>query len=124
MRGLPPERLTAFLELWTRTDWEFHEVLASAAPSHTLRRAHRSSFERYRQQVVAIVPGYGFRDHTLLEHDAILTAAINRDPDACHSAVERHLLSHRAVLKARQGDAAPRTHQRVSAGAGEGTVVL
>lgn len=103
MRGQLPERLSDFVELWTRTDWEFHEVLASAAPSKTLRYAHLRSFERYRQQVVAMVPAFGFRDQTLLEHDAILRAAIDRNPKDCHDAIEAHLFSHRAGLQARRG---------------------
>ena len=100
MRNHPAERLCDFIDLWTRTDWEFHEVLASAAPSRTLRDAHLRSFERYRQQVVAMVPAFGFRDQTLVEHDAILKVAIDRNPVACHAAIEAHLLSHRAVLTA------------------------
>ena len=104
MRSQSPERLCDLIQLWTRTDWEFHEVLASAAPSKTLRDAHLRTFERYRQQVVAMVPAFGFRDQTLLEHDAILRAAIDRDPQACHAAIEAHLFSHRAVLKARRGE--------------------
>ena len=92
------------IPVWTRIDWEFHEVLMSACPSQTLRDAHRNSFERYRQQVVAILPTYGFRPETISQHAAILKAATDRDPEACRHAIEIHLTSHRDVIIERKAD--------------------
>ncbi|MEE2953354.1 MAG: GntR family transcriptional regulator [Pseudomonadota bacterium] len=92
------------IPVWTRIDWEFHEVLMSACPSTTLREAHRNSFERYRQQVVAILPTYGFRPETIPQHAAILKAATERDAEACRRAIEAHLTSHRDLIVERKTD--------------------
>ena len=79
------------IPIWTRVDWEFHDTLLSECPSQVLRQVHRNIYERFRLQVVATLRNSGFRDETLREHEAILKAAIARDPDACAVALRNHL---------------------------------
>lgn len=79
------------LPIWTRADNQFHEVLVSAADSKTLSELRTNLFQRARQQVVACEPGFSFRPNDVLEHAAILNAALARDSDACEQAIILHL---------------------------------
>ncbi len=86
-------QLDPFIEIWTRTDSEFHETLASACPSSTLRNARQNAHERSRMHAICILPTYGFRDRTVPEHATILESALNRDVSACQAAITAHLES-------------------------------
>ncbi len=83
--------LKPFIEIWTRTDAEFHEVLASACPSPTLLAARRNAHERSRMQAILVLPTYGFRDRTVPEHASILEHALKRDIKGCQAAISAHI---------------------------------
>lgn len=93
------------LPIWTRADNEFHEALVSASGSQTLTELRANLFQRARQQVVACDPTFGFRQNTVLEHSAILNAAIARDSDACEKAIMSHLRSFHQTVS--DSDSAP-----------------
>lgn len=84
------ERLVEFIGIWTRFDWEFHETLISACGSQLLKETLHSLFYRYRQQLPGLVKDYGFHPRTVIEHKAILDAALARDPARCAEAIRRH----------------------------------
>jgi DNA-binding GntR family transcriptional regulator len=88
-----------FVPIWTRIDWEFHEVLLSAGGSDVLRATHRNIYEQFRQQVVATLSSAGFRLETIPEHAAILSAAVARDIPACQAAIAAHLQTYRADVR-------------------------
>ena len=94
-----------FIPLWTRIDWEFHDTLLSACPSDALRATHRNIYEQFRQQVVATVNRAGFRPETIVEHEAILRAAIARDIAGCQAAIDIHLQTYREDQRAMQKSA-------------------
>lgn len=95
-------KISEFIPIWTRVDWEFHAMLLSACPSEALRQIHRNIYDRFRQQVVLTHRDAGFREETLPEHEAILRAAINRDTAACNEALRRHLQTFREDLQRRK----------------------
>ncbi|MEM9603823.1 MAG: GntR family transcriptional regulator [Pseudomonadota bacterium] len=82
--------LDPFIEIWTRTDSEFHETLASACPSTTLRAARLNAHERSRMHAISILPTYGFRERTVPEHADILASALARDTPRCQAAIRAH----------------------------------
>lgn len=88
-----------FIPIWTRFDWEFHETLLSACPSATLRQSYQNTYERFRQQVAAVIDMAGFRKTTLAEHEAILRGAIERDANACQQAIHSHVRTFQAELE-------------------------
>jgi len=94
-----------FVSIWTRIDWEFHDTLMSACGSDILRETHRSIYDQFRQQVVAELDSFGFRDCTIPEHFDILTAAVNRDAEACCHAIDRHLQTYRDDMRSEKRSA-------------------
>jgi DNA-binding GntR family transcriptional regulator len=80
----------AALEPWRRFDAEFHQALISACGSRTLMATHAAVFARYlRYQNLAL----GFRgDIAVVEHRALLDAALRRDAAAARAVLARHIL--------------------------------
>ncbi len=91
------------LRIWTQAEHEFHGALGAACGSSVLIAAQRDAFIRFRLHLVSVFPGWGFRgEESLREHEAIVTAALKRDPAACSEAIRTHF-SHfpRALTKSR-----------------------
>lgn len=84
-----------FVSVWTKCDWEFHDTLMSACGSDLLRQTHRNTYDRFRQQVVAELRSFGFRNETVLEHKAVLDAALARDSALCADKLKSHLRVYR-----------------------------
>lgn len=83
---------TSNIYTWHQYDWEFHAALISACGSELHRKYHRQVFDQFRQYLLLELKTHGFRGNNIIdEHEAILTAALNRDVDACANALEKHL---------------------------------
>lgn len=84
--------ITAYIEQWSKQDWEFHYTLLSACGSALLMRSYKTTFDTFRMYAVSETKDYGFAGQmTIDEHNAIFEAAIARDIPACIAAIERHL---------------------------------
>lgn len=79
------------LGVWCEAEWEFHETLISACGSGAMHEMHRKVYDRHRQHNLALSSNYSFRDENIIEHKAILDAAMARDPDLCSGNIEIHL---------------------------------
>ena len=96
MRG--NDDLRSFIKWWSRYDQQFHEVLISACGSALLRQQYRSIYDKFRLHAVSELRTYGFRGEvTTNEHNDILTAALDRDADACAAAIDRHVTIYRSA---------------------------
>lgn len=84
-----------FVSVWTKCDWEFHDTLMSACGSDLLRQTHRSVYDQFRQQVVSELRYFGFYNETIIEHEAVLEAALARDPVLCAEKLKAHLRVYR-----------------------------
>ena len=84
------DHLKEHVPIWTRFDLEFHDTLVSACGSRLMQDALHSLFYRYREQLVGLVHGYGFRQGIVEEHKAILDAALARDAPRCAEAIRNH----------------------------------
>lgn len=79
------------LRIWSEAELAFHGALSSACDSSVLIEAQRNAFIRFRIHLVSVYPGWGFRGApSVQEHEAILQAALARDPDACRDAIRAH----------------------------------
>lgn len=95
--------LEPFVSVWTKCDWEFHDTLMSACGSDLLRQTHRAIYDKFRQQVVSELKYFGFRNETIVEHQAIVEAALARDPVGCAQKLKSHLRVYRDNNDARDG---------------------
>ncbi|MDU8942068.1 GntR family transcriptional regulator [Ovoidimarina sediminis] len=78
---------------WSDAEWTFHKVLISGCGSPLLRETYESIYLQFRQQMVSQERDFGsnyFRA-IIIEHQAILDAALSRDTEACRKAVYDHL---------------------------------
>lgn len=80
-----------YIAVWCEAEWEFHETLISACGSDAMQEMHRSVYDRHRQHNLALSDNYSFRDENIVEHKAILDAALARDPASCAANIEIHL---------------------------------
>ncbi len=78
------------LKLWSLAELEFHDTLLSACDSPFLRSSYRRTYDQFRQQKI-MQPEYGYHPENILEHQAIVSAALDRDPDACRVAIYEHM---------------------------------
>ena len=84
--------ITAYVERWSRQDWEFHSALLCACGSTLLMRNYKAVYDTFRMYAVSEVRNFGFSaSSTIDEHHSIYDAAVNRDELACHAALKRHL---------------------------------
>lgn len=90
---------SAFMDVWCACEWEFHNTLISACGSKTLLAAYRDVYDRQRQQLVMAVENSGSREGNVIEHRAILDAALARDSAAAASLIEVHLITGLKALK-------------------------
>lgn len=85
--------LSAYMDLWTEAERDFHETLISACGSEILRETYARVYLQFRQQMVNLERNFGanyFRT-IITEHRAILEAALSRDESACRLAIYDHL---------------------------------
>jgi DNA-binding GntR family transcriptional regulator len=87
--------------IWHQNDYEFHRALIAACDSELHINYHMRIFDQFRQFVTGDLRTEGFRGSALIiEHETILKAALARDFDTFHQALEQHL-SH--YLRKMQG---------------------
>ncbi len=82
------------IEVWCAAEWEFHQSLISACGSNLLEEMHRNVYDRFRLHLLTLLEGYGFRERAIAEHEAILQAALARDPELCAQKIREHLLKN------------------------------
>jgi DNA-binding GntR family transcriptional regulator len=81
-----------------RLDLELHRTLVDAAGNRQLATTHADlTVQVERARYLAILSDQRVRESTL-EHDAILTAALTRDPHALADAVRHHCAMTRAAV--------------------------
>lgn len=96
------ERGSDELRMWTDADQAFHRALISACGNEVLIEAQAQAFLRFRLHLASVASDFGFRGVDLVrEHEAILEAALDRDAEACASAIRDHFGHYpRALLAA------------------------
>lgn len=82
-----------FMPLWTEAEREFHETLISASQSPLLMETFSQVYLQFRQQFVGQQRDFGanYFEAIIAEHQAIVDAALARDPEACREAIHEHL---------------------------------
>lgn len=85
---LPP-----YLALWSDAELAFHETLISACGSGLLIETYQNTYAQFRQQMVSLERDFGKNYFTqiIVEHQAILDAALAEDATACRKAIFDHL---------------------------------
>ena len=79
------------LPLWSNAEWEFHDTLISASQSPLLRETYKTIYDQFRQQLVSRHTNYGYYAKNIVEHKAILDAALARDEPLCRQHIHDHL---------------------------------
>ena len=85
------QQVEPVLNIWSSAEWEFHDTLISACGSPLLRETYKTVYDQFRQQLVTREANFGYFDGNIEEHQAIVTAALNRDESACRNAIYAHL---------------------------------
>ncbi|MEM8729593.1 MAG: GntR family transcriptional regulator [Pseudomonadota bacterium] len=85
--------LVSYLGLWSDAELEFHETLISSCDSPILRETYGDIYVQFRQQMVGLERDFGtsYFQSIIDEHQAVLEAALNRDVEACKTAIYSHL---------------------------------
>ena len=89
-------QLEPMMTLWSDAEREFHGVLISACGSPILIETFEGVYLQFRQQMVRWHGDFGgeyFRA-IIIEHQAILDAALSRDAAACRQAIWNHQSRH------------------------------
>ncbi len=81
------------LPFWTNAEREFHETLISACGSPMLIETYAKVYLQFRQQFVGQQRDFGanYFEAIIIEHQAIVDAALSRDEAACRQAIYDHL---------------------------------
>ena len=81
------------IPLWSEVERQFHDTLISACGSAILRETHGNIYMQFRQQMVNLTRDFGtsYFDTIIVEHRAILNAALSRDEAACRQAIFDHM---------------------------------
>ena len=94
---LQTDDLTSFIRVWSRYDAQFHTALIAGCESELLKEEHRRIYDLFRVHAVAELGTFGFRgETTMLEHNAIVEAALDRNVEACLDAMEFHTTIYRS----------------------------
>ncbi|MBM2577844.1 GntR family transcriptional regulator [Jannaschia sp. Os4] len=86
---------TPLIELWTSSDRNFHETMLSDCGSPVLLETWGGIYAQFRQQLLPsdeLTPDYF--PVIVAEHQAVLAAALARDPAALRAAIARHFARH------------------------------
>lgn len=83
----------AFLPLWTAAELEFHQTLISACNSPLLIETFGRVYLQFRQQFIGLKRNFdaNYFEAIILEHQAIVDAALARDQEACKAAIYDHM---------------------------------
>lgn len=78
--------------IWSDAEFEFHRTLISDCDSPLLIEAFTNTYFQFRQQMVTQERDFGsdYFEAIILEHQAILDAALARDDAACRKAIYDH----------------------------------
>lgn len=82
------------IAVWCAAEWEFHQSLIAACGSGLLMEMHRTVYDRFRLHLLTLLEDYGFRERAIAEHEAILQAALARDPEQCALKIRVHLMKN------------------------------
>ncbi|WP_413720203.1 GntR family transcriptional regulator [Silicimonas sp. MF1-12-2] len=82
-----------YMALWSEAERNFHETLIAACGSPILRDTYARVYLQFRQQMVSLERQFGksYFHTIIIEHQAILDAALSRDEAACRKAIYDHL---------------------------------
>lgn len=83
-----------FVNSWSMAEWDFHATLISACGSNLLRHQHKIIYDRFRQHLLTLKRQFGFRISNIIEHQAIVEAAVARNTELCRKAIANHLLAN------------------------------
>lgn len=83
--------VAAYVDLWSRSEQEFHETLMAACGSALMQRTHAQIYAQFRQQLVSAETNYGYFPENIAEHQAILAAALDRDEAGVRARIHDHL---------------------------------
>lgn len=78
------------LQLWSKAELEFHDSLLAACDSPFLRLSYRRTYDQFRQQKIT-QPDYGYHTENVVEHRAIVDAALSRDIPVLSHAIYNHM---------------------------------
>lgn len=83
---------SADVGIWSDAEFDFHRTLISACDSPLLIEAFTNTYFQFRQQMVSQERDFGtnYFEAIIVEHQAILDAALARDVEACRTAIYDH----------------------------------
>jgi len=82
--------------LWSVAEKEFHQTLLAACGSTLMQTTHGLIYDQFRQQVVNAKTNYGYYSDNVVDHKAILDAALDRNAALARQKVRDHLARHLA----------------------------
>lgn len=87
------EDVEPLMGLWSDAEKGFHQTLISACGSDILSETYARVYAQFRQQMVGIDRDFGsnYFNAIIIEHRAILDAALARDFERCRRAIFDHL---------------------------------
>ncbi len=98
LKHIDPQRVgdemsAAHMSLWADAEREFHETIISASASPALIKSYGSIYLQFRQQMLGEERDFsrGYFEDIIVEHQAILDAALARDVNACKQAIYDHM---------------------------------
>jgi len=77
--------------LWSVAEKEFHQTLLAACGSTLMQTTHGLIYDQFRQQVVNAKTNYGYYSDNIVDHKAILDAALDRNAPLARQKVHEHL---------------------------------
>lgn len=82
-----------YMDVWSDAEVTFHETLISSCASPLLRETYGNIYAQFRQQMVSQERDFGsnYFQAIILEHQAILDAALARDTERTKRAIYDHL---------------------------------
>ena len=85
--------LVPYRRLWNDAESGFHQTLISACGSPLLLETYERVYLQFRQQNIGQLRDFGanFFETIVVEHQAIVDAALARDVEACRTAIATHL---------------------------------
>jgi len=80
------------LKMWTQTELEFHQTLIEECGLEVLIQTHRVIYQRFRQQLIISDRSFVFVPENIVQHAAILDAALARDEGLIATLIQEHLV--------------------------------
>ena len=80
------------MALWTLAELEFHQTLIDACGSDILKSTHAVIYQQFRQQMITTDRTFQFLPENVIQHQAILAAALAHDEPAMRDTITAHLL--------------------------------